>query len=84
MRMTGAQIERQQFRDTNGRYTRTIFRCELCGKNTGENYLSDPRCNRLGIGVTLCKKCVDRASRMSDTELEAAWRLQNAPPALTR
>jgi hypothetical protein len=54
--MTPAQAERQYSRDGAGRYTKHIS-CELCGRNVGEDYFSDGRCNATGRGLVLHAKC---------------------------
>lgn len=64
---TKAQNERQDFRSLkSGRYEQ-FLPCDVCGKSTGKQYFSDPRCNDelRGFGVTLCTKCAPYVEKMS-------------------
>ena len=69
-RMTQAQADRQSSRDRAGRYAES-YRCELCGRPTG-NYCSDPRCNNTGLGQILCDKCARVLDRVP-TATYTAW-----------
>lgn len=49
--------------------------CEKCGKSAGEDYYSDDRCNRTGVGVVLCRKCAMLACKIeSDVEYIAFFK----------
>jgi hypothetical protein len=47
-----------------------INNCEICGVETGDDYLSDPRCNLHGFGVVLCTRCADRCDALDDAAFE--------------
>ncbi len=59
---SSAQHQRQRSRNTLGRYARHNV-CEMCGGNAGSHYYSLPDCDKTGIGVVLCRKCVKREAQ---------------------
>ena len=59
------QAERQDSRDTKGRYTE-VNHCEYCKKAVGVDYFSAPDCSETGKGVCLCEKCAIKAEENYD------------------
>lgn len=69
---TGKQIQRQEYRETTGRYSK-VKPCARCNKSAGLNHYSDPRhANTAGNAtLVLCGPCAGYLATLSDAELDS-------------